>query len=130
MSDNSDIAREAAGSSCQSFPVGDGVADELGDLGDDRVPATLETVHSRGNPMSHSTHVGFNCPPAGITPIAGSVSCPRRCPGFEEPFQSFAEGVGVRAIAVARSSPPLPSRFALAKSGPLGEAFGVGQILT
>jgi hypothetical protein len=120
--------------------------------------------------MSHSTHVGFNCPPAGTTPCAGSVSCRRRCPAEDEPFQSVAlgegtrrgvwlfpkrtasvkltpgcarepgrfrepaafaspaVGVGQRAPAVARSSPPLPWRSArAAKSGPLGLAFGVGH---
>jgi len=45
--------------------------------------------------MSHSTQLGFNCPPASMTPIAGSVNCPRRCPGLLLPFQSFALGVGI-----------------------------------
>ena len=44
--------------------------------------------------MSHSTHVGFSEPPACITPIAGSVSCPRRWPALLLPFQSDAQGVG------------------------------------
>jgi len=38
----------------------------------------------------------------------------------------FPVGVGTLATAVAKSSPPLPSRTARAKSGPLGLAFGVG----
>jgi len=33
------------------------------DLRDDRVSQALETVHPSGNPISHSTHVGFNAPP-------------------------------------------------------------------
>lgn len=47
--------------------------------------------------MNHSTHVGFNIPPppCGITPISGSVNCLRRWPGFEDPFQSLALGVGI-----------------------------------
>ena len=48
------------------------------------------------------------------------------------PLPSAAFGVGhssSRATAVTRSSPPLLARAALAKSGPLGVAFGVGQSL-
>ncbi len=29
----------------------------------DSVPKGSEAVHPRGNPISHSTHVGFNAPP-------------------------------------------------------------------
>ncbi len=38
--------------------------DDFDDLRDDRVPEASQTVHPSGNPMSHSTHVGFNAPPA------------------------------------------------------------------
>jgi hypothetical protein len=37
---------------------------DFDDLRDDRVAEASQTVHPRGNPMSHSTHVGFNAPPA------------------------------------------------------------------
>ena len=33
-----------------------------------------KSVHPMGHPMSHSTHIGFNLPPAGIMPMAGSVN--------------------------------------------------------
>lgn len=36
----------------------------LGDLGNDGVAESSQSVHPSGNPMSHSTHVGFNCPRA------------------------------------------------------------------
>ena len=39
--------------------------DPFRDLRDDGVSESSQTVHSLGNPISHSTHVGFNCPPFG-----------------------------------------------------------------
>jgi hypothetical protein len=41
----------------------DCAADDFRDLRDDRVTEGVQAVHPRGNPMSHSTHVGFNEPP-------------------------------------------------------------------
>ena len=38
--------------------------DDFDDLRDDRVAKAPQSVHPSGNPMSHSTHVGFNAPPA------------------------------------------------------------------
>ena len=88
------------GRDARSFLVlEDPVPDPLGDLRDEGVAEGGKAVHPSGNPISHSTHVGFSCPGA---PWA-------------------------RATAVGRSSPPLPRRPARAKSGPLGVAFGVGQ---
>ena len=79
--------------------------------------------------MSHSTHVGFNEPPP--VPWSTIVATDRELvvpdPDRFGPFQSDAIGVGILATAVARSSPPDASRPALAKSGPDGDAFGVGQ---
>ena len=63
-----------------------------------------------GHPMSHSTHVGFSCPPISITPAAGSVSCPRRCPRRALPFQSVADGVGI----LPRFAPPLFRPYCMA----------------
>jgi hypothetical protein len=40
----------------------DAAADVLGYLGDDGVSEAAQSVHPSGNPMSHSTHVGFNAP--------------------------------------------------------------------
>ena len=36
--------------------------DDFNDLRDDRVAEASQTVHPSGNPMSHSTHVGFSEP--------------------------------------------------------------------
>ena len=55
-----------------------------------------------GHPWSHSTHSTFSRPPAGITPMAGSESCPRRWPGLLDPFQSVALGVGICRTNPAR----------------------------
>jgi hypothetical protein len=41
----------------------DETPDVFGYLGDDGVSESVQSVHPRGNPMSHSTHVGFNEPP-------------------------------------------------------------------
>jgi hypothetical protein len=35
----------------------------FGNLRDDGVAEGSKSVHPLGNPMSHSTHVGFSCPP-------------------------------------------------------------------
>jgi hypothetical protein len=37
-------------------------ADMFGDLGDYGVSEDSESVHPVGNPISHSTHIGFNIP--------------------------------------------------------------------
>jgi hypothetical protein len=41
----------------------DEAADDFGDLGYYGVSESSKSVHPAGNPMSHSTHVGFNLPP-------------------------------------------------------------------
>ena len=41
----------------------EGSENHLCDLRDNRVAESPESVHPSGYPMSHSTHVGFNCPP-------------------------------------------------------------------
>jgi len=38
-------------------------AHKLCDLRDYGVSKSSKSVHPSGNPMSHSTHIGFNCPP-------------------------------------------------------------------
>ena len=45
----------------------------LGDLGDDGVAEGSNSVHPSGNPISHSTHVGFSAPPTTTT--SGSPPC-------------------------------------------------------
>jgi len=47
-------------------------SDVLGHLGDYGVSEGPQSVHPLGNPMSHSTHVGFSCPLA-----ARSYSLPK-----------------------------------------------------
>jgi hypothetical protein len=41
----------------------DEAADDFGDLGDYGVSESSKSVHPAGNPMSHSTHIGFTFPP-------------------------------------------------------------------
>src|SRR5262245_14477408 len=67
-------------------------AKEFRDLRDDRVSEAAQSVHPVGYPSSHSTHVGFSCPPA----CSGSCGV---CPLGERPRperQSRAAGVGQR----------------------------------
>lgn len=76
------------------------MADQFDDLRDDGVSEGSKAVHPIGNPISHSTHVGFSPPrfpeltPSTIPTVRGSEDC---ClPGaFDMPaFQSPAFGVG------------------------------------
>jgi len=47
------------------------VADVFGGLWDYGVSEGSKSVHPVGNPMSHSTHVGFKCPPfVAVIPCA------------------------------------------------------------
>ena len=74
---------------------------------DDRVAEAMQAVHPSGNPMSHSTHVGFREPLgssrstasqsvlSGLLPRAISVS------DLAPPFQSRDAGVGHRRLAAA-----------------------------
>jgi hypothetical protein len=72
-------------------------SDPLGDLGHDGVPETSQSVYPIGNPISHSTHVGFSEPLASwfsITSFNGREF--RFCVAVDErpPFQSREEAVG------------------------------------
>ena len=51
-------------------------ADDFRDLRDDGVAEGGKAVHSGGNPISHSTHVGFRFPPSP----SASATWPSRCP--------------------------------------------------
>jgi hypothetical protein len=122
-------------------------SDDFDDLRDDRVPEASQTVHPSGNPMSHSTHVGFNAPPAGD----GSTARPNKqfagaLPMLVPSFQSRLVGVGHiagtlpclsrtsrPAIALASSSVQSPSSHALrarrtVPSQGIPDADGVGYI--
>jgi hypothetical protein len=57
----------------------------------------FKSVHPRGYPISHSTHVGFNCPeiPDSVS-TRWAVSVPRpRCDSVNEFLASLAVGVGI-----------------------------------
>ncbi len=88
---------------------------EFGDLGDDGISEGPKSVHPRGNPMSHSTHVGFNEPlsSAGDTMEANFLRAPAP-PHLHiaaPPVLLIAVGVGIMVRLTAR-----PSSFPL---GPL-----------
>src|SRR5699024_5152926 len=53
-------------------------------LWDYGVSKAFKSVHPRGNPMSHSTHVGFSWPPfpCDIFRRSSSVICPACCSFF------------------------------------------------
>jgi hypothetical protein len=82
----------------------------LGYLGDDGVAEASKSVHPAGNPMSHSTHVGFNCPPtaddrggewfglicAPVPDLSASASDRMACPSAPSPAGRPATLVRVR----------------------------------
>lgn len=104
----------------------DCAANVLRDLRDDRVAESPQSVHPSGNPMSHSTHVGFNVPPT----ISFRRKPPSLAGGFEyagPPDPSEAFGVGNIFTAVGSDGFPLAKHFgALLPS----VALGVGHIRT
>ena len=67
----------------------------FGDLGDYGVAESSQSVHPRGNPMSHSTHVGFSCPPVDSGSTASSSVSP-----------SWCEDSAFRRTAVRKFGPP------------------------
>jgi hypothetical protein len=81
----------------------DAPADELSHLGNYGVPETLESVHPSGNPMSHSTHGGFNGPPACTA--KGGVFLSSKAGEVPLSLQSRAQGVGSRLLFTAVASP-------------------------
>jgi hypothetical protein len=56
------IIRKRLALSTTIFSRHDRPPDHFDDLRDDGVSEASQAVHSGGNPMSHSTHVGFNVP--------------------------------------------------------------------
>jgi hypothetical protein len=92
--------------------------------GDDGVSEGSEAVHPSGNPMSHSTHVGFNCP--GLASVAFTCwSSESVCPGFTStrPLCSAFDAIGVRQTASGR-----PSLLRRSFVRPFqSRAIGVGQ---
>lgn len=106
-------------------------------LRDDGVAESLESVHPRGNPMSHSTHGGFRLPP---TSAARFLPCvPLRCDGVGRFVRfSFGDALGVGQRRTAFSSPTwrfFPSGVIPVSEVPFGSVrppfgtLGVGQII-
>jgi hypothetical protein len=81
----------------------DGVRDRFRDLRDDGVSEGSKAVHPSGNPMSHSTHVGFKLPPT--CSLNGRLLS---CVPIEPDFQSRLVGVAqvVRADNASIGVPP------------------------
>jgi len=129
----------------------DGAADDFRDLRDNGVAEGSKAVHPRGNPMSHSTHVGFSEPPIWFAnrPETWSVSFGRMPPGvgslsakFTARPSSFPEGpllrpswlkpCGVghspcRAIAPKVGLSAAPELAERLKKLPLSTVTGVGN---
>jgi hypothetical protein len=106
--------------------------DPFRDLGDDGVPEAAQSVQPRGNPMSHSTHVGFNAPvfrPISWDTASSSLRMPP--PGVVRaicPPPVGVFGVGHRprlAIIVSWSDPCRP--LAVIRTWLASLAVGVGQ---
>jgi hypothetical protein len=96
------------GRSCQPpFRLEDCAADDFGDLRDDGVSEGSKAVHPRGNPMSHSTHVGFSAPPAALgSRIATTVS------RFGNRSAAFWTAVTVIVAAIAEHERGVGQSFA------------------
>jgi hypothetical protein len=94
-------------------------SDPFGDLGDDGVAEASKSVHPVGNPMSHSTHVGFNCPVIYVPVVIAAAL------ELEPPAESLFDAVGVGNITALVSDwySPLARVTLLASS-----AVGVGHI--
>jgi hypothetical protein len=55
------------------FRFEDRLPDERRDLRDDRISEGSQTVHPSGNPISHSTHVGFSAPLTKVPRAAAAL---------------------------------------------------------
>jgi hypothetical protein len=79
-------------------------ADPFGDLGHYAISEGSKSVHPMGNPISHSTHVGFNSPPFAARTATARLVMVLRGPPFIRAFiakcatgvfpSSCATGVG------------------------------------
>jgi hypothetical protein len=94
------VGRRLRNGSVRTTCSGDNLPpDEFGYVGNNGVSDPSHSVHLVGNPMCHSSHVGFSGPMRTT----------------------------VRATAVTRSSPPDLARETRLKSGPEALAFAVGH---
>ena len=108
----------------------DRVADQFWNGWNYGVSEGFKSVHPLGYPMSHSTHVGFNCPePSDACMAWSNLSLDRSLPFLRvkalslDPLYIDATGVGHVLTAVCRFMPPVPCNPA-----PVPQlAVGVGQ---
>src|SRR5215831_10516346 len=108
------------GSQCRQ----DLTAHIFGDLGDYGVAEASQSVHPVGNPMSHSTHVGFRLPPTAVL----RLSPPSRPEDPGPPSPSALVGVG-QSLTAAFNSSLLRSIWAGPPSFAESCTVGVGHIL-
>src|SRR4051812_8020339 len=105
-----DMRQHGQKSSVGMVGLHDRPADDFDDLRDDGIAEGSKAVHSSGNPMSHSTHVGFNEPPS-VTRTASfngrEFLSKVACEAWPD-FQSRAEGVGHCFTALGSSLLPTP----------------------
>jgi hypothetical protein len=112
-----------------SDPVEQDGGHVFGYLGNYGVAEAAQSVHPSGNPISHSTHVGFNAPPVGADGSwpanrFGSRPAVRSPTAFvfdasgvgssRPPFVGSTKSVSVVPLFCCPCPPRLPSRIALA----------------
>src|SRR5579885_2374040 len=99
--------------------------DPFRDLRHDCVAEAFKSVHPSGYPMSHSTHIGFNCPPIWSGSVGVESPWVRSRQLFAHvPFQS--REVGLRNSTSVTSSRPPPMRFGRFQSGTRFPSLAVG----
>lgn len=91
-----------------------------------RISETFKSVHPRGYPISHSTHVGFSWPPATVCRFGPPVPC------SPLPFALLLVGVGIKRPTLCERL-SLPSSFCRDGGSVVvslkSRAFGVGNSL-
>jgi hypothetical protein len=110
----------------------DPAAYPLGHLGNYGVAESSKSVHPAGNPMSHSTHVGFRLPPTCTT--SGSAPCElgERC-APKNVRLSLTIGVGhictatARLVTVERGPPGMFAFISAYCSGVLAVSWATGD---
>jgi hypothetical protein len=103
----------------------DALAEPLGDLRDEGVSEGSKSVHPVGNPMSHSTHVGFKLPVTTLTPCDCNPSR-RFAVGVGSMPRSTALTITVRDVIVLRGPPFIRCFIAMCASGVLPSSWATG----
>jgi hypothetical protein len=118
----------AGASSCAALRCQDGVAYRFGNLRDDGIAESGKALHSKGNPISHSTHVGFKGPSTVMdNSIDFPISARRWMAGVVgPPLSRLSAAHGVGKNRTAAGSPFLGS-FAIFPRFCASFAPGVGQ---